>query len=272
MLKIKVTTDPKITEFMRTIPRLMADIKKVMGRKVASELKAEVLRRIPNEKGWYKIYRDSVTFYELPSGDRWGVVGRTNATLTTIPAHNSLIFFNDSVTDEGGPTSEDAENPDFKVLAILKKYNPFTVDTLPSLQGGIKIPTNARPVVVEPASISKVKKAREDLRDVADQIRNRLEKEAGAKLADRDKFPKINGKLYIDIAFLSMRLEYGLEGFRKVKHWQPAMKAVKTNVPKWLAEPDIQKELERAVNGKPLASDATILPNDIIKKIRKLKV
>jgi hypothetical protein len=124
-------------------------------------------------------------------------------------------------------------------------YNPWTVDRLPPLAGGISMEAKARP-----ASAVEVKAQRDRLIEAEDSIKTQL-LDAGATYTD--EVPEIQGKVYADVAFMANALEHGLAGFPRTPHWLKALRAVQNDATRLLKSD--KEEIERVLSGEDDFSD-----------------
>lgn len=184
------------------------------------KLLGEVRRRIPDEGGWYDIYKDALKVVEVDGVIK--VVGDAEIAITTMPADKTVLFV------EGNSAA----------AIVLQVQNPWPVDMLPAIKGGLKASVRA-----VPSSISETNTLRERLFPQMSVIKKALV-DAGATVIDNG-IPKINGKTYVDMNFLSLRLEHGLGPFSRLPHWRPAANKAKD----FLREvaPEIQSLLDKTL-------------------------
>ena len=197
------------------------------ARAVAEGLKDEVVARIPTGDPWLDLYRDAVTFMENRAGTEFAVAGLSQTKLTTVPAESTQIKI------VGGSTA----------AAILAAHNPWTVDTLPAITGGI--PAEAE---VRPASVSEMEGHRARLRPILGLVIDQL-RAAGSPVTPGE-FPQVGGKVFMDLRFLQLRLEHGLGGFARTPHWTPAARAAANKAREWVGAD--RSEIEDALAGNPI--------------------
>lgn len=199
MIAIRINSN--IDDVMKSLDGLqerMAAATASAGAVISNQLAEEVKARIPNQRGWLELYRNSIQFMELNPG-AWGVHGQADVQFTQLEAESTLLWF-----QQGDD-----------VAAILAQYNPWTIDTLPGVVGGVRADC-----LVRPASQSEVAHHRERLGGLQRTIKALLQRVN--KRIDEAEFPKINGRIMADLDFLSRRLEHGLGDFDRAPHWEPA--------------------------------------------------
>lgn len=153
---------------------------------------------VPEEGGWYDIYRDAINFIEI-SPTQWGIAGLAELPFDKIEADKSLVWFQGS--------SQESQ--------FLGQYNPWTISEIPAIGGGI-----SGDVLVRPASESEVSFHCRRLRSEMSSIKLLL-----ARLnitVEANGLPTINGHVMADIDFLIRRLEFGLCGFPRTPIWTKA--------------------------------------------------
>lgn len=180
---------------------------------------------IPHKGGWYDIYREAVVYFSTKDGDLWAASGLWPKDYSAFPADTTLIEFISPIDAIGN---------------ALVSYNPWTVDQLPALNGGIQTQAHARP-----ASTSEVDAHRERLLAAKPSILEVLD-QAGATLAP-GTVPTIQGKVYADVAFMANALEHGLAGLPRTPHWIKALRRTKNDVRQWIAP--VQERIQRVVGG-----------------------
>lgn len=229
-MKFKVTKKvrgPK--NFKKEVQRRVRAAATVAGRAIAGGIQKTVLNKIPSGEKWLDLYREAIQYLESRTHDAWTVAGLSPTALITVPAESTQIKI------MGGENASVVAN-------ILAGHNPWTVDTLPAISGGI--PAEAE---VRPASTSEMAAHRLRLSGVLAAVIEQLQS-AGAQVSDG--FPQIGGKVFIDLVFLQMRLEHGLGGFPRVPHWLPAARQAANKSKGWVAAE--RPAIERALAGEPL--------------------
>lgn len=203
-MRISISSSVDISKYKSSIHNRMKSVKSIIGDKISSHLVDEVKSRIPNEGGWFDIYRGSIKFHH--QGDLWSVIGEADVELTQVPANKSLAFFSGSS----------------RSAAALAAFNPYPIDTIPPVNGGI-----TGDVRIVSASIGEVMAHRERHADSQKDIASALSRQGLS--VDWSERPIINGKVVADLRFLSKRLEHGLGGFPRVPHWTPATRSAERN-------------------------------------------
>lgn len=168
-------------------------------KKLVEELKDRVIEMIPDLGGWYDLYKQSIKINKLGDDHYELTTTITEIQYTTIDAEKSLIWLSG------------ADN----AARLLAQYNPWTLDTIPALDGdGL-----TAGLLVRPASEREVNTIRaQRLADLGD-VERKL-KPLDVKVLKFDpELPKINGRIMADVPFLAKRLEYGLGGFPRTPIW-----------------------------------------------------
>ena len=211
------------------------------------EKAAETVRGlIPNQGGWYTIYREAITYFSAQSGNLWAVSGLWPKEYSEFPADTTLIEF----TPHQGNKVEEG----------LTSYNPWTVDQLPSLNGGIRAEARAKP-----ASVAEVEAQRQRLLDGAVSIKKLLT-DAGASYIDGP--PTIMGKVYADIAFMATCLEHGLAGLPRIPHWVKALRQVQNDARDMVAPAGVR--VQAVLDGKETfdaKTESEVMPLDLEQKL-----
>jgi hypothetical protein len=173
---------------------------------LADKLRDRLRDMVPDKGGWYDLYRDSIV--TVMSG-----FGQYDVTTTVaeikygdILADTSLIWLSGS---EGATPT-------------VAKYNPWTLDTIPAVSGGLDAD-----LLVKPASASEVnifrRKRGDDLADTSDMgIKKQVYTRHNESILPESTLPTIRGKVVADVPFLAKRLEYGLGGFPRTPIWTRA--------------------------------------------------
>jgi|3_EtaG_2_1085321.scaffolds.fasta_scaffold40148_1 hypothetical protein len=193
----KVVAD--IKRFKKSIPKAGELASRAVADKVAERIKERVKRMIPNEGGWYDIYRDSVKV--IRHGPNSLVVEATVSEIKfgRIPAASSLIW----VSSSGD-----------RAASVLSHHNPWTLDTIPAIQGGF-----TGDLTVRPASESECDVYRRKRRLEMNTVLQQLVSVNAAIARGAGELPRINGRIIADVPFLVQRLEHGLGGFPRVPIW-----------------------------------------------------
>jgi len=218
--KIKIKN---ISKIIPTIKRAVGALQKDISLNLAEKIREEVVNKIPDKGGWYKIYRESIKVIE--DNNTIKVVGKPEVSMTTLPAAETVLF----IEGVGG------------IAAVLQVYNPWPIDMLPAIQGGVTVSVRA-----VPSSLKETNTLREELYPQMGKIRTELEN-AGATIVENG-MPKINGKIYVDMGFLSKRLEFGIGPFPPIPHWRPAINKAKSLMNDIIKDSkSLNKEIEKGL-------------------------
>lgn len=199
---------------------------------------------IPDKGGWYKIYLEALVYFSSKDGNLWAASGLWPKEYSEYPADTTLIEF--------------TPRPGNKIEEALTSYNPWTVDQLPSLTGGIQAEAKAKV-----ASTNEVTAQRDRLVAAAKAIKELL---LGAGATYATAVPKIQGKVYADVAWMATALEHGLAGLPRIPHWVKALRLVQ-NGAESLVEP-AKDQIQRVLNGEEeFSEEGDEMPPDLAKKI-----
>jgi hypothetical protein len=188
----------EIQEQFKTLPERVGRAAHSAGAAIAQALAERIRSMIPDQGGWFDIYRQSINFIEINPSE-WGIAGVAELEFDQVEADASLLWF------QGGDD----------VAQLLSPYNPWTVDTLPSVKDGI-----TSDVLVRPASAGEVDHHRTRLKAQLPSIGLLLQR-IGAQLQPNG-LPKVDGRIMADLDFLTRRLEFGLGGFPRTPIWAKA--------------------------------------------------
>lgn len=221
-MKITGKASIDLGKYRNSIKKRVEKMKTAAGDKIAARLVEEVDERIPNDGGWFKIYKDALRFNH--EDDTWTVLGESDIELTQVPAATSLVNFS-------GRTAS---------AAALSTFNPYPVDTIPPINGGI-----TGNVTVVPASETEVMSHRERHASIQEQVKLAITRQGLS--VTWAKRPIINGQVKADLKFLSKRLEHGLGGFPRVRHWSLAAGEAKRSAARWVRDDaQVMKDIEDA--------------------------
>jgi hypothetical protein len=209
------------------------DARRLAAKQITEKVVEIVKDRIPNEGGWYKIYREALTYFSTKDGTLWAASGLWPKDYSEFPADTTLIEF---VRAQGGI----APGVGGKVETALVSYNPWTVDQLPALNGGIRAEAKAKI-----ASTSEVEAQRDRLVAAQAAIKKAL-LDAGATYVD--EVPTIQGKVYADVAWMATALEHGLAGLPRLPHWIRALRRVQQDSGAMVAP--VKDQIGRILNGE----------------------
>jgi len=234
LIRFGVTEDiTKIVDQLKTLPDRLALAEKEAGAAIAARLAQEVKKKIPSGGGWLDIYRDAIEYIELGHGE-FGVLGIAEVSFTKLEADTTLLWF------QGGDQASQ----------VLAQYNPWPIDTIPAVKGGI-----ASDALVKPASESEVSHHRQRIAGTLSSIISLLGV-VGASV-ETNGLASINGRIYADLDFLSRRLEYGLGGFPRVPHWLPALQ----QADKIAQGEGVAKVLKKALESGKVSQKAPVDPD-----------
>lgn len=167
--------------------------------KIAYRLRDRIRDLIPDKGGWYDLYKNSIKVVRL--GDDHFEIVTTVAEIKygDILADSSLIW----ISGAGA------------VADILSQTNPWTLDTIPALNGkGLEADLLVKPT--NDFDVAKIRAKR--LKDLP-MVKARIN-ETESQVLDFDaELPKFKGKVTADVPFLAKRLEYGLGGFPRTPIW-----------------------------------------------------
>ena len=201
-----------IRTFAKDVTSVISKAQQDMAETLAVRCKEIVESRIPNKPGWYKLYRDSLKI--VVKDEAVFLLAESSIyELKDTPPEKTLFVFDGE--------SEEA--------LVLKRYNPWPVDMIPALVGGISADVQALP-----ASKMETNKRREQLAGQMGTVSRSLARK-GLNVED-DAFPTINGKITADLNFMSKRLEHGLGPFSPMPHWSVAVSEFNTNAISWISD------------------------------------
>lgn len=206
--------------------RRVNDAQRLVAKKITQNTADFVRDVIPRLGGWYDIYRDAIKYYATSDGVLFAASGYYPRKTGDYPADTTLIFFERRERDN--------------VSAVLHARNPWTIDKLPSLLGGIQLDAKARP-----AAEAEVKAQRQRLIDAESEIKEQITS-AGGRFSD--ELPEIKGKVYADVNFMAIALERGLAGLRRVPHWTSALRRVQQDAGSMIAP--ITGQLQSVMDGE----------------------
>jgi len=166
---------------------------------IAYRLRDRIRDLIPDKGGWYDLYKASIKVVKL--GDDHFEIMTTVAQIKhgDILADSSLIWIS-------GPGA---------VADILSQSNPWTLDTIPAINGEGLIAD----MLVKPTNDFEVAKIRSKRLNDLPMVRARINETESQVLDFDSALPEIKGKVTADVPFLTKRLEYGLGGFPRTPIW-----------------------------------------------------
>lgn len=217
---------------------------------ITDEVAEFVKDLIPRQGGWFDIYREAITYFSTKKGTKWAVSGLWPKEYTAFPADSTLLDFKAPDPLTGGDSS---------IAGVLASYNPWTVDRLPALMGGIQVEATARP-----ASSSEVDAQRERLIAAETAIKSALTSVGGR--IEEGGVPRIVGVVYADVVFMAKALEHGLAGLPRTPHWVKALRAVHADAGSWVAP--VKDRIARVLNGEDtFSADGQAMPRALERKI-----
>ncbi|MGE3483749.1 MAG: hypothetical protein AB7L09_03335 [Nitrospira sp.] len=187
-----------LDQLKETLPNAAQEAGNLQLKKLMEKLKERVIEMIPDKGGWYDLYKKSIKVNELDDDHFELTTTVTQIEYGNIDAERSLIWITGS---------EDATR-------IIAQYNPWTLDTVPAITGGLTADLLIRPASESEANTFRTKR----LADL-DDVEERLKAINVKMLAFDQTLPKINGRITADVPFLAKRLEYGLGGFPRTPIW-----------------------------------------------------
>lgn len=192
----------KALELLKTsIPEAAAEAGEAAAKEMAERLRDRIIKLIPDRGGWYDLYKDSIKVVEH-APDKYSVITTVKQiSYGNIQAESSLLLI--SGKDE--------------VSILLSSENPWTLDTLPAIDGGMECDLS-----VKPAGESEIETWRSHHLANRSKLTRRLEDMGINVLPFDSTLPKVNGKIIADVPFLALRLEYGLGGFPRTAVWTQA--------------------------------------------------
>lgn len=185
-----------IENLKTSIPAAAKEAGRNSLRELAEKTAQRVRDMIPNDGGWYDIYRDSIQLDEI-SPDEYDVVAKIiELNYGDLEADTTLLWLT------GGDD----------VALLMATENPWTVDTLPSVKDGI-----TTELIVRPASESETDFHRRRHRSNATELKTALSRLR--RPIQPNELAVINGRTLADVPFLALRMEYGLGGFPRLPIW-----------------------------------------------------
>ena len=174
-------------------------------REFAERLRKRVQDMIPDKGGWYDIYKRSIKLTETKEGF-WELTTIVREIKPAkIPAEASLIWI--AAKESANPTATN-------VARLLSQHNPWSLDTIPAVRGGV--PAD---LFIKPASVGEVEHYRRQRLAERKTIERRIREMGGNVLEFDAEHPRISGRVLADVPFLALRLEYGYGGFAKTPIW-----------------------------------------------------
>lgn len=214
LLTCKLNSENEATfRFYQELVRREAVATSMMLRNQAETLFETLMGRIPKREE-YEVYRDSLGLHEVrgaPKGTHMlAVVGTYKpGKMRAIDTPRSVLYIR--------PKQAGSQVP--KGPAILKKYEPWTVATLP-----YEPPEEEADVIARRVSVNEVATVDARARSFIPKVNSEL-KAAGVMFNSRAAGAGIERGVTFDLAYMGLRMEYGLEGYEYLPHWRPAIRA-----------------------------------------------
>jgi hypothetical protein len=236
-------------KFAKESPARIGRARAEVGRALSKRIAEEVKKLIPNRPGWFEIYRNAIEYVENSDATEWAVAGLSRTKLTKVPAESTQVKF-------GGTTP---------IAKVMRRHNPWTVDTIPGIAGGYSMEAEVRP-----ASKTEIESHRARLRAVLPDVKRELT-DAGAVVLEGE-FPTIAGEVFVDLVFLAKRLELGLGGFRRIPHWLKVARAAQNKAGLadggWVDD-EAKSRVRAALRGHPVRDTAKKTDSATIKKLEQ---
>jgi hypothetical protein len=190
---------------------------------VANEFHKQLMRRGPRDIPGY-LMKLRVRKFRVPKADHtFGVVLPSTAMGTKLGV------------DDAGDTviyvTQKRETMPNEGVAVLEKYNPWTMDTLPYEPKAAKL-------VSRKVSNREVSTIRERRTDDADKVKSELAN-LGIKVS-RAHATLLKSKVERDVVFEALRREFGAPGEPHEPHLRASLRAIQTNI-----EPRLFRTLAR---------------------------
>lgn len=209
MIKIKVRDPDKLLKQLQALPKRLEGVRFYLGSALSKEIQQDVVKRIPNDSSWLRLYKDSIDFYY--NGKEWAVAGeRDTGSIQHYDAETTLFAF--------APTDVPTR--------ILAQYNDWPIDMIPALSR----PYGGQVIVKAGSSKTQVEIRRRIIETATPRIRQLLS-QAGFSVNPYGT-ATFNGRVTADLKYLSTRLEEGTGAypFGSVPHWRPAAMNVDSSV------------------------------------------
>lgn len=238
MIKVKVKDPSNILKQLRALPRRLEGVKFFLGTVLSREIKNEVVKRIPNESTWLRLYKDSINFYY--DGKEWAVAGeRDTGSIQHYDAETTLFSFVPSDV----PTR------------LLAQYNDWPLDMIPALNK----PYGGQVMVKAGASKTQVEVRRKAITTALPKIRQQLG-QSGYSVNPYGT-ATFNGRVTADLKYLATRLEEGTGAypFGSIPHWRPAAMNTESSVNTTLAI--ARSKIEAILKGDIPARPNPMTPN-----------
>lgn len=195
-----VIDDDELRKGFKDLEKALPEAARVAGeastKRLAEKMAAQIRRLIPKKGGWYDIYRNGVQLIEITPGQYEITTNFTRLGFDKIEAATTLLWFS------GGDD----------VARLLSADNPWTVDTIPSVNGGF-----SSDIIIRPGSEAEVDFHRK--KQGANMAATIAMLQRIGRQVSPSGLPTVNGRVMADVGFLARRLEYGLGGFPRTQIW-----------------------------------------------------
>jgi len=187
-----------IQNLKKSIPEASAKGGHAALKVLAEKLRDRIRELIPDEGGWYDLYKQSIELIEVDRGHYEITTTVQEIKFGKIEAASSVLW----VT--GGDT----------FAKLLSTFNPWTLDTLPAVKGGIKCD-----LIMKAGSDTEVEILRRKQLDQRKKVEAAIRNANGVVYPLDAELPTIDGRVLADVPFLARRLEHGLGGFPRTPIW-----------------------------------------------------
>lgn len=207
--------------------RIMAMCRFVL-REVVEKVHKAIVKAIPENEQWLREYKRALQVYEIRprdlDKDEIGFVigAKMSGDWSMVEAGKMIVYFKAETLD---PYSE--------VGGVLKKYSPFSVDMVPSLEN---YGSNSSVRRVRSDEIQAVRA--QNKKDTV-SMNQELTK---AKAQFRSGPANVEGTIYFDMAYMVMRMEMNWGDIKK-PHWRPALRDVGAHISAVYRDPMLKKML-----------------------------
>jgi hypothetical protein len=208
-------------QMVQQLPKRLTFLRKWVPYLMAKETLEAVLDNLPTSKET-KTYRDSLRVVRVAGGDEYAIqADMTHAGVEEVDTARTVVYVRVRKRRMAGAPPQ---------IAILQKYSPWTLDTIPFVPSQ----KEAR-VVSRKVGAAEVKAVAEQRREDEQKWRAELAR-VGSKTSKKNKLPlpKTPGHPIPDVAFQAIRQEFGLGGVKAQPHWRPAIRETVTRVTRTL--------------------------------------
>lgn len=217
-MAVEIGFDSKTRAALRILPQLGArlrELRRWMLYQMVEGAQRGVLDYMPNTKA-VAGYRKALRVSRVLAGgqlDAFAIhVDQKSSGVRTIDPRCTVVFIRVKRRRLVRPPPQ---------VAVLQRYSPWTLDTLPFL------PTRREAMIVSrEVSAKEAHTVGQERRAEEKEWRAELTRVGSRTLPRKDRlvFPKAPGSAVPDVAFEALRLEFGMGGARAVPHWRPAIR------------------------------------------------